>query len=72
MNFSSKLIEEAVNAFSALPGIGKKSALRHVLHILQMEENNVTEITSAINRLKSEIQFCKVCHNILHHQLLVQ
>ena len=64
MNFSSKLIEEAVNAFSALPGIGKKSALRHVLHILQMEENNVTEITSAINRLKSEIQFCKVCHNI--------
>ena len=64
MNFSSKLIEEAVNAFSALPGIGKKSALRHVLHILQMEENNVIEITSAINRLKSEIQFCKVCHNI--------
>jgi recombination protein RecR len=64
MNFSSKLIEDAVNAFSSLPGIGKKSALRHVLHILKMEDFEVEEMTEAINKLKSNIQFCQVCHNI--------
>lgn len=64
MNFSSKLIEDAVNAFSTLPGIGKKSALRHVLHILQMEDINVEDFTQSIAKLKTDIQFCNKCHNI--------
>jgi len=64
MNFSSKLIEDAVNAFSTLPGIGKKSALRHVLHILQMEDINVEDFTQSITKLKTDIQFCNKCHNI--------
>jgi recombination protein RecR len=64
MNFSSKLIEDAVNAFSTLPGIGKKSALRHVLHILQMEDINVEDFTKSIAKLKTDIQFCNKCHNI--------
>ena len=64
MNFSSKLIEDAVNAFSTLPGIGKKSALRHVIHILQMEDINVEDFTQSITKLKTDIQFCNKCHNI--------
>ena len=64
MNFSSKLIEDAVNAFSTLPGIGKKSALRHVLHILQMEDMSVEDFTQSIAKLKTDIQFCNKCHNI--------
>ena len=64
MNFSSKLIEDAVNAFSTLPGIGKKSALRHVLHILQMEDISVEDFTQSITKLKTDIQFCNKCHNI--------
>jgi recombination protein RecR len=67
MNFSSKLIEDAVNAFSTLPGIGKKSALRHVIHILQMEDINVEDFTQSITKLKTDIQFCNKCHNISDH-----
>jgi recombination protein RecR len=58
------LIEDAVNAFSTLPGIGKKSALRHVLHILQMEDISVEDFTQSITKLKTDIQFCNKCHNI--------
>lgn len=64
MVFSSKLIEEAVNEFSKLPGIGKKTALRMVLHLLKTEKQQVDLFTSAIGRMRHEVNFCKVCHNV--------
>ncbi|MEL7118524.1 MAG: recombination mediator RecR [Bacteroidota bacterium] len=64
MNFSSKLIEDGVNAFASLPGIGKKTALRLVLHLL----NNPTEITEqfseALVNLRKGIKECSICHNL--------
>lgn len=64
MNISSKLIEDAVNAFSSLPGIGKRTALRLVLHLLK-QENNITEaFTQDIARMRRDIQFCQTCFNI--------
>jgi len=62
--FSSKLIEDAVSAFSRLPGIGKKSALRMVLHLLKQDTPAVHEFTGAIARMRDGIQFCTVCHNV--------
>jgi recombination protein RecR len=64
MIFSSKLIEDAVQEFSRLPGIGKKTALRMVLQLLKMEKNQVDEFTTAVNRMRHEIQFCSKCHNV--------
>lgn len=64
MVFSSKLIEEAVNEFSKLPGIGKKTALRMVLQLLKQDTQNVDMFTSAISRMRHEIQFCRICHNV--------
>jgi recombination protein RecR len=64
MNLSSNLLEAAVKEFSQLPGIGKKTALRLVLHLLKQEENTVTQFSETINRMRREIKFCKQCHNI--------
>lgn len=64
MIFSSKLIEEAVQEFSKLPGIGKKTALRMVLHLLKMEKEGVNAFTDALSRMREQIQVCKVCHNV--------
>lgn len=64
MIFSSKLIEDAVNAFAKLPGIGKKTALRMVLHLMQQEKEDVDAFTGAIETMRHEIQFCEVCHNV--------
>jgi recombination protein RecR len=64
MNFSSKLLEGAVAEFSKLPGIGQKTALRLVLHLLNQDVQDVEKFSSSINRLRNEIQFCKVCLNI--------
>ncbi len=64
MVFSSKLIEDAVQEFARLPGIGKKTALRLVLQLLKMDEQDVDAFTSAIGRMRHEVQFCKVCHNV--------
>lgn len=64
MVFSSKLIEDAVQEFSRLPGIGKKTALRMVLHLLRMEEGEVDEFTGALSRMRHTIKFCKQCHNV--------
>jgi recombination protein RecR len=62
--FSSKLIEDAVQAFSRLPGIGKKTALRMVLHLLKQDQGAMKEFTGALSRMREEIQFCTVCHNV--------
>jgi len=64
MNFSSKLIEDAVNAFATLPGIGKKTALRLVLHLLKQDEEKVEMFSEAIVKMRKEIKFCAICHNI--------
>lgn len=64
MVFSSRLIEDAVNEFSKLPGIGKKTALRMVLQLLKMDKESVHSFTDAIAKMRNEIVFCKYCHNI--------
>ncbi len=64
MIFPSKLIEDAVNAFATLPGIGKKTALRLVMHLLQRDKEESRKISEAIIRMRSEIKFCKHCHNV--------
>ncbi|HNF47934.1 MAG TPA: recombination mediator RecR [Chitinophagales bacterium] len=64
MQFPSRLIEDAVNAFAKLPGIGKKSALRMVVYLLQKETADTEQIAQAILRMRKEIQFCEVCHNV--------
>ncbi|MEI5986316.1 MULTISPECIES: recombination mediator RecR [Sphingobacterium] len=64
MNFSSKLLEQAVEEFAKLPGVGKKTALRLVLHLLKQADADVSKFTSSLDRLKSEIKYCRTCHNI--------
>jgi recombination protein RecR len=64
MNFSSKLIEQAVDAFASLPGIGKKTALRLVLHLIAKDKEMVMEFTKSITDLRHRIQACQVCHNL--------
>lgn len=64
MNFSSALLENAVNEFSKLPGIGKKTALRLVLHLLKQDEKQVNAFSEAIARMRREIKFCQNCHHI--------
>lgn len=62
--YSSRLLENAVEAFAKLPGIGRKTALRLVLHMLKYEESEVEDFSDAVVRLKKEIKHCTVCHNI--------
>ncbi len=64
MIFSSKLIEEAVQEFSRLPGIGKKTALRLVLQLLKTDKEDVDAFTGAVSRMRHEIEFCEECHNV--------
>ena len=64
MEFSSKLLERAVNEMSQLPGIGKRTALRLVLHLLGQPENQTNQLADALKTMRSEINFCKSCHNI--------
>lgn len=62
--FPSKLLENAVEEFAGLPGIGRKTALRLVLYLLKLEEAEVEDFGNAIIQLRKEIKHCKVCHNI--------
>jgi len=62
--FSSSLLENAVNEFAKLPGIGRKSALRLVLHLLKQSEHDVEVFGNAFIKLRNEIVYCQVCHNI--------
>ena len=64
MNFSSKLLEDAVAEFAKLPGVGQKTALRLVLHLLKQDRAEVDRFSVAISKLRNEIQFCQTCHNI--------
>ncbi len=62
--YPSVLLENAVKEFSKLPGIGRKTALRLVLHLLRQENQHVEDFVEAITTLKNEIQYCSSCHNI--------
>ena len=62
--YPSRLLESAVQEFSKLPGIGRKTALRLVLYMLRMEHEEVARFTDSLDRLKKEVKFCRVCHNI--------
>jgi len=64
MIFSSALVENAVNEFARLPGIGKKTALRLVLHLIKQDNPDVEQFSQAIAKMRAEIRFCKSCHNI--------
>ncbi len=64
MEFSSKLIERAVNEISQLPGIGKRSALRLVLHLLKQPKDQTLFLSQALVAMRSDIKYCKHCHNI--------
>jgi recombination protein RecR len=63
-NIPSKLIEDAVHEFSKLPGIGKKTALRLVLHLLKKDPLEVAQFSGAFVRMRNEICYCSICHNI--------
>ena len=63
-NYSSKLLEEAVDEFASLPGIGRKSALRMVLFLLRQDDKEVERFGQTVLKMKKEIMHCKICHNI--------
>jgi recombination protein RecR len=69
MIFSSSLLENAVNEFAKLPGIGKKTALRLVLHLIKQEEGAVELFSETISKMRQEIKFCSRCHNISDQQI---
>lgn len=64
MQFSSTLLENAVSEFAKLPGIGKKTALRLVLHLLKQEQGDVTKFSEVIARMRTGIRFCQRCYNV--------
>ncbi|MBO5817867.1 MAG: recombination protein RecR [Paludibacteraceae bacterium] len=63
-NYPSILLSDAVDQVASLPGIGRKTALRLVLHLLRQPNKDVEAFTGAINRLKQEVKYCRVCHTI--------
>ena len=64
MNFSSKLIEDAVEAFAALPGIGRRTALRLVLHLVSQDQDKTMVLTQTLSKMRSNIRECDTCHNL--------
>lgn len=64
MEYSSTLLEAAVNEISKLPGIGKRTALRLALHLLKQPESQTRQLSEILVRLRSQVKFCKNCHNI--------
>ncbi len=69
MEYPSKLIEEAVNQVAKLPGIGKKTALRLVLHLIKEKKENTFALTEALQNLRLKIRFCNTCQNISDTEL---
>ena len=62
--YPSKLLESAVTEFAKLPGIGRKTALRLVLHLLRQDTEDVEHFAEAVTRMKDEVKYCRTCHNI--------
>ncbi len=69
MDFSSKLLENAVNEMAQLPGIGKRTALRLVLHLLKRPKEQTTQLAQALEGFRNEIRLCSNCHNISDTEL---
>jgi len=69
MTFSSKLIEKAVEAFASLPGIGRKTALRLVLHLLKQEKSKTEQFAAALTAMREGIRECRLCHNLSDDEL---
>ncbi|MEY3248164.1 MAG: hypothetical protein RL742_207 [Bacteroidota bacterium] len=69
MNYSSKLIENAVEAFASLPGIGRKTALRLVLHLLKQDTQTTRQFAAALTTLREDIRECRTCHNLSDHEI---
>ena len=67
--YPSQLLERAVEAFSQLPGVGRKTALRLVLHLLRQSTEDVDSFTDAVIRVKHDVKYCKVCHNISDNEV---
>lgn len=67
--FSSKIIEQAVEAFAQLPGVGKKTALRFVLHVIRQSPDENRNFSEIIRKLHSDLRFCKTCNNISEAEL---
>lgn len=63
-DYPSILLENAVNQFASLPGVGRKTALRHVLHLLRCQEQEVDRFAEALTKLRKEVHYCRRCHNI--------
>ena len=63
-NYPSKLLEEAVDAISSLPGVGRRSALRLALHLLKQPAENVHHFTAAVDRMRDEVKYCSECRMI--------
>ena len=64
MQYSSQLLEKAVSEFAKLPGVGRKTALRLVLHLLRQSPDEVEEFANAVSKVRKDIKHCRVCHNI--------
>lgn len=69
MEFSSKLLEQAVNEMAQFPGIGRRTALRLVLHLLKQPESHTVALSKALVDLKTKVNFCENCHNISDSEL---
>ena len=63
-NYPSVLLENAVNEFASLPSVGRKTALRLVLHLLRQKPEDVAAFAGALTTLKNEVHYCRICHNI--------
>jgi len=64
MEFPSKLVENAVEAFAQFPGIGRRTALRLVIHLLKQDKDQTENFSNAIAKMRREIKFCNICHNV--------
>jgi len=64
LNYPSKLLEAAVNEFATLPGIGQKTALRLVLHLLRQDRAALESFGNSVIRLGTDLKFCRICHNV--------
>jgi recombination protein RecR len=69
LEFSSKIIEQAVDAFASLPGVGKKTALRFVLHVIKQDAYQAENLSNIVSKLKTELRFCVKCNNITENNV---
>jgi recombination protein RecR len=69
VEYSSKIIEQAVEAFAQLPGVGKKTALRYVLHVIRQNKEECDNLSKLVSQLKTDLKFCNKCHNISESEI---